>query len=65
MLACAAKVRLLKLQNANHEGAADQRNLTHAQEATYPANKQAKEEVANVGLSSSVEQSVENDGFLG
>ncbi|GFW12627.1 hypothetical protein TNCV_818791 [Trichonephila clavipes] len=51
-----AKVCLLKLQYANPKRDTDQPIPTRAQEATYPANKQAKEEVACVGLIRSLEQ---------
>ncbi|GFV54350.1 hypothetical protein TNCV_4366251 [Trichonephila clavipes] len=57
LLLCAAKVRLLKLQEAYPERDADQSNPTRVQKAMYPDNKQAKEEIASAGLSRSLEQS--------
>ena len=50
LLVSAAKVRLLKLQDADYERDADQPNPTYAQYATDPANKQAKEDIARAGL---------------
>ncbi|GFV53900.1 uncharacterized protein TNCV_166671 [Trichonephila clavipes] len=57
LLARAAKVRLLKLQDERDE---DQPNLTRAQKTTYPANKQAKEEVACVGRNRSLQRSLQH-----
>ncbi|GFV55303.1 uncharacterized protein TNCV_5010501 [Trichonephila clavipes] len=62
LLVCAAKVRLLKLQDADHERDADQPNLTRVQWATYPTNNQAEEKVACVGLNRSLEQSLQHVG---
>ncbi|PRD35158.1 UNVERIFIED_CONTAM: hypothetical protein NCL1_12441 [Trichonephila clavipes] len=57
-----AKVRILKLQDVDHERDADQPNPPRAQWATYPSNKQTKEEVACVGLNKSHEQSLQHVG---
>ena len=54
-LVCAAKVRVLKLQDADHVRDADQTNATRAQQATYLMNKQAKEEVLSVDLNRNLE----------
>ncbi|GFW45197.1 uncharacterized protein TNCV_716991 [Trichonephila clavipes] len=62
LLVCAAKIRLLKLQDADHERDADQPNPTRAQLTTCPANKQTKEDVACVGLNRSLEQFLQNVG---
>ncbi|GFW83057.1 uncharacterized protein TNCV_4604841 [Trichonephila clavipes] len=57
----AARCHLLQYKwDADHERDANQPNLTRVQWATYPANKQAKEEVACVGLDISLEQSFQN-----
>ena len=50
LVVCAAKVHLLKLQDADHEQDADQPYPTRGQQATYPENKQTIEEVACFGL---------------
>ena len=55
LLACAAKVRLLQLQDADHEQNADQLNPTHGQKAIYPAKKQVKEEVLYGRLNGNLE----------
>ena len=59
----AGKVRLLKLQDADPERDAYQPNLTSAQLATLPANKQTKEKVPCVGLNSSLEQFLQRVGM--
>ncbi|GFW04844.1 uncharacterized protein TNCV_4880791 [Trichonephila clavipes] len=51
-----------QLVDADHERDTDQTNPTRAQQATYPTNKQDKEEVACVGLSRSLEQSLQHVG---
>ncbi|GFY05693.1 uncharacterized protein TNCV_4403601 [Trichonephila clavipes] len=56
------KVHILKLQHADHLRDADQLNPPCAQQPTYPANKQSKEEVACVGLNRSLEQSLQHMG---
>ncbi|GFW87188.1 uncharacterized protein TNCV_5125421 [Trichonephila clavipes] len=61
MSACGREF-LLKLQDADHERDANQPNPTHARKVTYPANKQAKEEVACVGLNRSLKQSSKHVG---
>ncbi|PRD27031.1 UNVERIFIED_CONTAM: hypothetical protein NCL1_36449 [Trichonephila clavipes] len=63
LLVCAAKVRLLKRQDADHERDADQPNPTCAQSVTYPVKKQANEEVVCVGLNRSLEQSLQHVGM--
>ncbi|PRD34133.1 UNVERIFIED_CONTAM: hypothetical protein NCL1_15552 [Trichonephila clavipes] len=63
LLVCAVKVRLLKLQDVDHEQDADQPNPTLAQKVTYPANKQTKKEIACVGLNRSLEQSLQHVGM--
>ena len=45
-LVYAAKVRHLKLKDADHEREANQPNLTRALLAIYPTSKEAKEKVA-------------------
>ncbi|GFU96825.1 uncharacterized protein TNCV_5092991 [Trichonephila clavipes] len=60
LLVCAAKVRLLELQDADHERDTNQTNLTRDQYATYPANKLAKEKVASDGLHKCLEQSLQH-----
>ncbi|GFW90232.1 uncharacterized protein TNCV_2120991 [Trichonephila clavipes] len=61
LLVCAAKVRLLKLRDTNHKREADQPNPTHAEWATYSANKQAKE-VSCVELNRNLKQSLQHVG---
>ena len=51
---------ILKLQDKDHERDADQPNPTRAKQTTYPANKQAKKEVACVGLNKSLKQSLQH-----
>ena len=48
--------RLLKLQDGDHEQDTDQPNPTRAQQVTYPANKQVKEEVAYFELNKILKQ---------
>ena len=63
LLVCAAKVRLLKLQEADHKQDADKLNPTHAQQATYTANKQSKEEVGCIELNRNFEQPLQHVGM--
>ena len=57
-----AKVGLLKLQDADHEQDAEQPNPTRKKLATYPGNKQTKDEIACVGLNTSLEQTLKDVG---
>ncbi|PRD21139.1 UNVERIFIED_CONTAM: hypothetical protein NCL1_52671 [Trichonephila clavipes] len=59
LFVCAAKSRLLILQDMDHEQDADQPNPTRAQYVTNTANKQVKEEVACIGMNKSLEQSLQ------
>ena len=52
LFVCAAKFRLLKLEDADHEREVDQPNPPRAQQATYSSTKQVKKNVACVGLNS-------------
>ncbi|GFU23393.1 uncharacterized protein TNCV_2369291 [Trichonephila clavipes] len=52
----------IKLQDADHERDANQPNPPRAQYATYPANKQDKEEVACVGMNRNLKQSLQHGG---
>ena len=63
MLVCAVTVNLLKLKDVNHKGDTNQTNPTRAQYVTYQVNKQAKEEVACVGLNRSLEQPLQHMGM--
>ena len=62
LLVCSAKVRLLKLQEADHERNAKQLNLTRALQGTYPTNKQTMEKVSCVMLNRSIKQSLQHMG---
>ena len=57
LLVCETNVRLLKLQDANHEQDTDQPKLTCA---TDLADKQAKKGVACVGLNKNLVQSLQH-----
>ena len=63
LLVCAAKIRFLKLPEADHERDADEPNSTRTKWTTYPTNKQAKEEIACVGLDRSLEQCLQHVGL--
>ncbi|GFX12771.1 uncharacterized protein TNCV_3437451 [Trichonephila clavipes] len=60
LLVCAANIRLLKLQDADHERDADKLKSKLAQYAIYPANKWAKKDVACVGMNRIFELSLQN-----
>ncbi|GFX51329.1 hypothetical protein TNCV_3102621 [Trichonephila clavipes] len=55
-----SQAKPVELQDTDHEQDADQPNPTCPQKTTYPANRQAKEEVACVELHRSLEQSLQH-----
>ena len=60
LLICADKVRLLKLQDMDHERDIDQPSPTPTHYVTHSANKQTKEELAYVMRNRSLEDSLQH-----